>query len=1564
MNITLLLALTAFESVVSPLPKTAPDEPLRYAKAYSVEIDEHCNGTDGFYPLGVLGDKFPESGFNVFIGGNYMVKGVGPDTELPASTQLVYGASVSACRHVWVQKDLPKALGPDGKPLKRRQVNLFDPESLKRIFEYAHGSVTNAVARADRRIFKWEIDNEFIPELDFSPQAVAAFRAWLPIWYNNDLAKFRQVWGEGFDSFDKAVGIVPDQCHEKPGPFMDWIRFQQESFAKFLADYYRVISEADPSRRSVNGKDTQSSLEMLRIARARRANHELIGEEIRPYTQGVRGMDHYGHGDRNAYEMNFYSKTATPADWQPGSRQGILYGENNNHNGPGWQWAQTLWRMPANGLKGGNLFCSGWFGCWGDWASFGFVNPDASKREKFWYVPRFFATVHRAERFFTTSAPAQDVPKVAMLLAQRDIPFGVDDNISPWGFPINSRLRVYSHLRNAGMNVDVIPYCRLAEESAKKYDAIVLVSAERMTENDIENIRKYVAEGGTLICDVRCGQFDEHNIARTSGDLSDVLGLKFDGVWESSDTVVDPGDVWFTTKYGRILRGDGRVKFTATTAKPHNRHDAFCYDNKAAVMMVNNFGKGRAFWTNTQLGTLRSESSDGEEPARDFFRTLFASVGIEPAYTVEPDRGCDLRVECPLVDGKGNAVVMVAARTWRSLSPMRLRMKLPRGLKFDSAFISLAEENRVMPLRSVRDGDFAEFELPAIKSAAAIYLLGDHAPLLGTSFIWKGATVVEGEVTPRVKPGESFVVEVQVANPRAIALEGAEVKLNALKGWGVKPLRPLGVVAPGKIARASFQVTVPMEGVDLRPNHVQPLTVDLFENGKRTAVTHTVVQADVNKAGKELLLSDNWVSADCHWSVWTGASYRYLTEADESKKQLIEDKRHTRRADGSDVFALQSGDRADRRKYVSWQGLKNVELEWDLTGEYDVTRLLIKRGRFEGKRDPKGFAYSCSIDGKNWSEPKAVKFVCDEKGFCAVSLGSPVRARFVRFNFDLNARIRTSLDEIWIFGMLPSTKRDLVVYGGTSGGIASAIAARRAGKSVIVVEPSQRIGGLTTGGLGQTDIGNKAAFGGIALEFYRKVAEYYKKENNWTRQKRSDYLPDGQCAGTQGEDSMWTFEPSVALKILEDWAQAEGVEIVRGERLDRGQGGVSKTNGRIVSFRSESGRIYQGKMFVDATYEGDLMAAAGVSYTVGREANSIYGETVNGIQRARTHYHQFWPGIDPYVVAGKPSSGLLPGVEKDVPDPDGAGDKRVQAYCFRMCLTDDPANRIPFTKPEGYNPRNYELLFRQLAAGELVPADKKESWQLTAPWINSKMPNRKTDTNNRQAFASDYIGANWAWPEASYAERERIFKAHLNYQRGLMWTLANHPRVPKWIRSEVSRWGTCRDEFLDGPGGGWQSQLYVREARRMVGEYVMTEHNCRGKERAPKPIAMGAYGMDSHNVRRYVTAEGYVLNEGDVQDYKGADGNRFPPYPVDYGAIVPKRTECANLLVPVCISASHIAFGSIRMEPAFFALGHAAGEAAALAIDNKVAVQDLKYAKLRERLLATGQVIEWKGEMK
>lgn len=518
---------------------------------------------------------------------------------------------------------------------------------------------------------------------------------------------------------------------------------------------------------------------------------------------------------------------------------------------------------------------------------------------------------------------------------------------------------------------------------------------------------------------------------------------------------------------------------------------------------------------------------------------------------------------------------------------------------------------------------------------------------------------------------------------------------------------------------------------------------------------------------------------------------------------------------------------------------------------------------------------------------------------------------------------------------------DLVVYGGTSAGMAAAVQAKRMGRSVIVIEPTRRVGGLTTGGLGATDIGNKGAIGGISREFYVAVKKHYSSASAWKWQQPEEFRR-ADLRTVTGDDAMWTFEPSTALKIYTDWIRENQITVAYGERLDR-KSGVATTRSipwRIISVRMESGRTFHGRMFIDATYEGDLMAAARVSYTVGREPNAQYGETLNGAQRAYARHHQFFKGVDPYVKKGDPSSGLLPFIDPQGPGPDGSGDHKIQAYCFRMCITDVDANRVPFEKPADYNEQWYELLLRNFEAGEVI-----------VPWINTPMPNRKTDINNRLGFSTDFIGQNYHYPEASYEERTRIVARHRLYQQGLLWTLRQNPRVPEHVRKEVSRWGMTKDEFVEG--GGWQEQLYIREARRMVGDYVMTQQDCENRRAPEDGVALAAYTMDSHHIQRYVDPAGHVRNEGDVQV------GGFSPYPISYRAIVPSAKECANLLVPVCVSASHIAYGSIRMEPVFMVLGQTAATAAVHALNENVIVQNVDLEKLRTRLKADGQVLTW-----
>ncbi|MGJ8715625.1 MAG: FAD-dependent oxidoreductase [Maribacter stanieri] len=519
---------------------------------------------------------------------------------------------------------------------------------------------------------------------------------------------------------------------------------------------------------------------------------------------------------------------------------------------------------------------------------------------------------------------------------------------------------------------------------------------------------------------------------------------------------------------------------------------------------------------------------------------------------------------------------------------------------------------------------------------------------------------------------------------------------------------------------------------------------------------------------------------------------------------------------------------------------------------------------------------------------------------------------------------------------------EVVIYGGTSAAIASAVQLVRMNKSVLIVCPEKHIGGLSSSGLGFTDLGNKEVIGGISKEFYQEVYKHYQNKDAWNWQPREEYGNEGQ--GTTAIDdefkTMWTFEPHVAEQIFEDFIRENNITIHRDKWLDR-EKGVKVANGKITSIAMLDGTIYKAKIFIDATYEGDLMAAAGVNYHVGREANSVYNEQWNGLQKGVYHHsHNFQElNISPYIIPGDSTSGVLPRIATGRIGENGSGDNGVQAYNYRLCTTNAEGNIVPFEKPENYDPAQYELLRRIFKGGR------------HSMFGGGKIPNKKRDVNNVGPFSSDNIGMNYEYPEASYEKRKEILKEHIDYHKGLLYFWGHDESVPERFRTSIKKWGLAKDEFTDN--GHWPYQIYVREARRMIGEFVMTDNEILGKSKVLKPIGMGSYAMDSHNVQRYITKEGYVQNEGDLGIEPDA------PYQIHLGTILPKQEECRNLLVPAAVSSSHIAFGSIRMEPVFMILGQSAGTLAGMAINEDQEIHVVDYDSLKNKLLKDGQVLSY-----
>lgn len=508
----------------------------------------------------------------------------------------------------------------------------------------------------------------------------------------------------------------------------------------------------------------------------------------------------------------------------------------------------------------------------------------------------------------------------------------------------------------------------------------------------------------------------------------------------------------------------------------------------------------------------------------------------------------------------------------------------------------------------------------------------------------------------------------------------------------------------------------------------------------------------------------------------------------------------------------------------------------------------------------------------------------------------------------------------------PVPDYDIVIYGGSSAGVMAAVQARRMGKTAVIVNPYGFLGGMTASGLNAADVSNPAAVSGMAREFFGSMGKAY------------------------GLELAKEFESHVAEQAFDDLAKSAGVPIHHHERLDLRSSVILKDR-RIESIRTASGRVFSGRMFIDATYEGDLMAAAAVSYCVGREGNAKYDETLNGFLLAEAGDVQrisdigaddhFIEDVDPYLKRGDPASGLLPRISRAL-RPNGAGDSLVQAYNYRVTLTDDPTNQVPFIRPEGYDELDHELLLRNFAAGDV-----------RLPGRIGKLPNGKIDWNTFGGVGTDMAGASTQYPEGDHETRARIDRQHETYTRGHFWTLAHHPRVPESIRAEMRRWGYAKDEFQRN--GGFPYMLYLREGRRMVGAHVMTEHHCRHDAAVSDPVALASFSMDSHVVQYVVNKRGFVEREGVfLKRCKG-------PYGISYRSIVPRPGECPNLFVPVCLSASHVAYGSIRMEPVFMSLAQACATAASIAIDRKVSVQNVPYAPLRKRLLADGVMLEWKS---
>lgn len=490
---------------------------------------------------------------------------------------------------------------------------------------------------------------------------------------------------------------------------------------------------------------------------------------------------------------------------------------------------------------------------------------------------------------------------------------------------------------------------------------------------------------------------------------------------------------------------------------------------------------------------------------------------------------------------------------------------------------------------------------------------------------------------------------------------------------------------------------------------------------------------------------------------------------------------------------------------------------------------------------------------------------------------------------------------------------DVVVYGGTASGVITAYTAAKEGLNVVLIERTGHVGGLTTSGIGNVDIGWATTVGGYTADFLRTVGAHYG-----TPHRMQIHL-----------------ECKVAEQIMNQMLADTGVRTVFHTRLKE-KGGVEVKDGRIVSVTMEDGTVYSAPMFVDCSYEGDLMAQAGVSYLTGRESKDEFGESSAGVCEYR-HFRNYTPEELPAVrkIAAKYPLDIK--FEEKVAV--GTADSKSQAYVYRLTVTDDPDNRVPFYKPEGYDPdRYFNVLYRINRRGA------RRFGQILTLY---PLPNKKYDLNHM-----DLINGAWDYPEGSYALREAIDLYHRRYQEGYLYFLANDPQVPEELRKDVQRYGYAKDEYVDN--GNWPYQLYIREGRRMRGEYIMRQQDAWENPTKEDAVAIGSYFLDCHFVSSVVTKHGFHMEEG------AFEYTPYRPYEIAYRSITPKKNECVNLLVPVCMSATHVICASLRMEPIYMMLGQVAGDAAAMAIKGGIPVQDIDVKALQKTLRAQKQIIHFK----
>jgi hypothetical protein len=991
----------------------ASPDPLRKANAYSLELSAEMQESKHFFPLGILGDRnfelLPSIGLNITENTHtcYEFREGKPCTYRRNGNGLGKFFFCHWAAHTLFNSretenygTLKNLVKDNGEAAGRHSISIAHPATRQYVLDVAASSTKHVVEQESDNVFLWGIDNEYELGPDYSEESVALFREWLADTYKNNLEMFKEAWRDDEADFQSAVPPKIDERNVRPGAWLDWRRYSEEMFAAFLRDYFSAIQDNDPLKRAVVAKNTQCSLEMQAVARNRVVNHELIAELTRDISQGLYGFDQYGHGDRNVYEQNYFYNCIRPKNPEPGKRYGTFSAENNNHAGPGNQFAQTYYRMIPNGLRGINFFVIGHFGAKNDYTTFSFTYPDGVRRDRFYYLSRFGAMVHRTEKFWSESAPAEDIPRIAMLLPQRDIMLAGDMGRSLWDYSVNDRLNVFSRLRDAGYWVDIIPYGQLDAEWLQRFDALVLVGAEHLGADECAAIAGYVRQGGSLLSDMRTGHFNEHHL-ETAG-LSDVLGMRHIGVYTGIE--VSPDDLWYNTSYGNIIRGDGKILADITTAEIINKEDIF-RNAKGATITKNKYGKGNAYWFNTRLGALRTESAP-VEILTEWFGDRLKDAGAQPAYYTTPSLTGRIRIEQPSADQAGNLIIAVTGTDIYPLPPFELAISLPEKTEASSAWWCPAESTWLEQIEFKSDGNGKTiFQMPEIASAGMLYLLSEHPPLLGLKIEGAEETVENDKYTAKFKPGDTFTVRAQVVNASRSEISAGMLKLQALSGWEVSEAVKTSAINAGKNSEFVFKVTIPETNESFKPNAVYPLVATLELDGKRVAVANAIIALELDPSSYPSLLSDNptWGNRRHEFTILTGAEYTYELPEGGTLRDPV-----TAKEDGKFDNALNKG--LDWWTNVAKFNAPSVNVIFDLKAEYKVEKVLIK-----GKQTMPVSMQVFSGDGTEFTEVSDVEKLEWDGEWSGVAI-NPSITQHIKLEVNFADAGGGFIDEIEIYG--------------------------------------------------------------------------------------------------------------------------------------------------------------------------------------------------------------------------------------------------------------------------------------------------------------------------------------------------------------------------------------------------------------------------------------------------------------------------------------------------------------------------------------------------------------------